>query len=208
MYIDNITKKCNLDFDDSISAYNHWGAQQNYNSFEVFYNFITKEKPKKIIEIGTSLGGFTCFLKYVIDENNIDCHIITYDIINNVNYPHLKDMGIDVRIENIFFNDYTEISQYVIDFMNEEGKIIILCDGGNKIKEFNILSNFMKSGDFILAHDYAENGKIFQDKIYKKVWNWLEIQYSDIESAVNTNNLEVYNSNIFENIAWTCWKKK
>ena len=64
IYEDNVTKKCDLENNDSLSIYNNWAAQQNYKAFEIFYNFIRDVKPKRILEIGTSLGGFTSFLKY------------------------------------------------------------------------------------------------------------------------------------------------
>ena len=63
-YEDKVYKKSNLEHNDSISTYDCWGAQQNPNAFEVFYNFLNEIKPLRILEIGTSLGGFTSFLNY------------------------------------------------------------------------------------------------------------------------------------------------
>lgn len=204
----NIVKKCNLDLEDSISTYMNWGAQQNHNAFEVFHNFILNTKPKRILEIGTALGGLTCFMKYTCDKLNIDCEILTYDIVDKPWYNEIINMGINVKVENIFDDNYTKINEDVIKFIQKEGITIVLCDGGDKIKEFNLISKFIKKNDFILAHDYAENENVFEEKIYKRIWNWLEIQYSDIEICVNENNLEQYDKETFENIAWTCWKKK
>jgi predicted O-methyltransferase YrrM len=117
-YENNITKKCSLEHNDSISTYKGWAAQQNFNAFEVFHNFIRDVKPKRILEIGTSLGGFTSFLKYTCDKMQIPCDILTYDIYEKSWYKDLTDMGIDVRIENIFSNEYQTLSQEVIDFIN------------------------------------------------------------------------------------------
>lgn len=205
---ENIRKKCSLDDNDSISTYLNWGAQQHFNTFEVFYNFIGEVKPKRFLEIGTALGGLTCFLKYSCNKLNVDCDILTYDILAREWYSELEDMNIDVRIENIFNHNYTKVSHEVINFIQKEGTTIILCDGGDKTQEFNILSNFLKDGDFILAHDYAENDEVFIEKIYGKIWNWLEIHYSDIKNAVERNNLQPFNKNVFESVAWTCWQKK
>ena len=41
-YEDKIYKKSSLEYNDSISTYNGWGAQQNPNTFEVFYNFLNE----------------------------------------------------------------------------------------------------------------------------------------------------------------------
>ena len=112
-----------------------------------------------------------------------------------------------MRIENIFNGDYSEVKQEVIDFIQQEGTTIILCDGGSKIHEFKLLSNYVKSGDFIMAHDYAENREVFENQIYLKVWNWHEISDSDIRQSCEENNLEIFDKETFENVAWTCRKK-
>jgi predicted O-methyltransferase YrrM len=207
-YQDLIFKESNLDANDSISTYNGWGAQQNPHSFEIFYNFLKDVKPSRILEIGTSLGGFTSFLKYSCNRLNIECEIITYDIYGRHEYEAMKQFGIDVRVENVFDLQYTELKQDVIDFIQKDGVTIILCDGGNKKLEFNLLSNFMKKGDFILAHDYADNKEIFDTKIFKKLWNWHEIDDNDISEACERNNLETYNKNEFDKAVWVCKIKK
>lgn len=206
-YENKIHKGSNLEANDSISSYDGWAAQQNPNTFEVFHNFIQEVKPKRILEIGTALGGLTRFIKYTCDLLELDCHVLSYDIVDHAWYQGLKDVGVDMRVENIFNGDYTEVKQGVIDFIQEEGTIIILCDGGSKIHEFNILSKYIKTGDFIMAHDYAENREIFENQIYLKVWNWHEISDSDIKQSCEENNLEIFHKETFENVAWTCRKK-
>jgi predicted O-methyltransferase YrrM len=203
-YENNITKKCSLEHNDSISTYKGWGAQQNFNAFEVFHNFIRDVKPKRILEIGTSLGGFTSFLKYTCNKMQIPCDILTYDIHEKSWYKDLTDMGIDVRIENIFSNEYQTLSQEVIDFIRLDGTTIVLCDGGDKVREFNILSDYLKRGDFILGHDYAVNRDVFEESINKKIWNWHELSESDIKNACDRNLLEDYNRTTFESVVWVC----
>ena len=207
-YEDKVYKKSNLEHNDSISSYDGWAAQQNPNAFEVFHNFLHKIKPSRIIEIGTSLGGFTSFLNYTCKKINLDCHILSYDIISHSWYEDMINQGIDLRIENIFNGDYTEVKQEVIDFIQEDGTTIILCDGGSKKHEFNLLSKYMKSGDFIMAHDYSENKETFERDIYLKVWNWHEISDSDIDQACEENNLISYDKEIFDNVVWVCKQKK
>jgi cephalosporin hydroxylase len=204
IFEDKITKKCNLEHNDSISTYNGWGAQQNYNAFEVFHNFINDIKPKRILEIGTSLGGFTSFLKYTSDKLGIQCDVLTYDIYEKSWYTELTSIGIDVRIKNIFSEGYTKVDQEVIDFIQFDGTTIILCDGGDKVREFNILSNYLKSGDFILGHDYAYDKNTFDEKVNRKLWNWHELSEQDIENACDRNNLKDYNREIFESVVWVC----
>jgi hypothetical protein len=202
-----ITKKCSLEHNDSISTYKGWGAQQNYNAFEVFYNFMKEVKPKRILEIGTSIGGFTQFLQYSLNELNLNSKILSLDIHRLKWYDEIINMGVDVRIENIFLDNFRDIPQEYKDFINEEGTTVILCDGGDKIREFNLLSNFMKKGDYILAHDYAYDKELFEKEINKKVWNWHEISETDIKEACERNNLTDFNRETFQSVVWVCKTK-
>ena len=201
---EKITRKIDLEQNDGLSSFLNLPAQQTHNVYEVFYKFIKKIKPKRILEIGTALGGFTQFLNWVSNELNYDIEILTYDVIEHNWYPNIRELGIDVRVKNVFNETYTEVNQEVIDFIKQDGVTIVLCDGGYKIGEFNVLSNFLKTGDFIMAHDYSENREVFDEKINRKIWNWFEISDSNIENACIKNNLIDYNKDTFENVVWTC----
>jgi len=205
---DNITKKTNLDENDSLSHYLNHASQQNHNVYEVFYNFLNDVKPKRILEIGTALGGFTSFLNIVSKENNLNINILSYDIYNRDWYSEMRDEGIDVRVEDIFNGDFSSVNQEVIDFIQSDGVTIVLCDGGYKIGEFNILSNYLKVNDIIMAHDYAFDDTKFESDIKNKIWNWCEIKESDISAACLRNNLIGYSQDIFDTVAWACKIKK
>lgn len=202
-----ITKRTNLEIDDSLSEFRRGSAQQSHLAYEVFYNFLKEVKPSRILEIGTALGGFTEFLKFVSDEENLGIQLLTYDIAERPWYNQMIEKGVDVRVENIFNEDWTGIKQEVVDFIKQEGITIVLCDGGWKIGEFKVLSGLIKVGDFILAHDYAENEEVFKEKIFKKIWNWCEIKNSDVLPHCLEHNLDYYEKEIFEGAAWTCRKK-
>ena len=201
---EEITKKINLEENDGLSSYMGMASQQNHNAYEVFYNFLNEIKPKRILEIGTALGGFTQFLNKVSKESNLDVNILSYDIHRMNWYDTMVDEGIDVRVENIFNNDYSSVSQEIIDFIKEDGVTIVLCDGGNKVGEFNLLSNYIKDGDFIMAHDYADNRENFDTNFNRKIWNWHEIQDSNINESCLRNNLKSYNKEIFDSVVWVC----
>ena len=205
---ENITRKINLIDNDGLSAYSNHAAQQSHNAFRVFYNFIKETKPSQIVEIGTALGGFTAFLKLVCNELNLNTYILSYDIYSKPWYDDIIKMGVDVRVEDIFTNTDYGVQSHAIDSIKKPGTSIVLCDGGNKINEFNIFSNFLKNNDFILAHDYAKDRTTFDSYINRKIWNWLEIQDSDISAACISNNLMDYNQEIFNSVAWVCKQKQ
>jgi hypothetical protein len=205
---ERITKFSNLEIGDSLSSFDGHAAQQYHEAYEVFYNFLKDVKPVRILEIGTALGGFTIFLKTCCNELGLNTNIRSYDINSNPWYKDIINMGVDIRVENIFSDGFEGMDEEVINYIQGDGMTIVLCDGGWKIGEFNLISKYIKNGDFILAHDYAENKEVFESKINGKVWNWHEIQDSDISNASDKNNLLIYNKETFENVAWTCRVKK
>jgi cephalosporin hydroxylase len=205
---EKITKFTNLEVDDSLSAFMGHSAQQSHNAYEIFYDFIKEIKPSRILEIGTAMGGFTEFLTIIINELNLDTKILSYDITERPWYYQMIEKGIDVRVENIFSEDWLSIKKETQDFIQNDGITIVLCDGGWKVGEFKVLSKLIKIGDFILAHDYCHDVDTFEREIKNKIWNWLEITYSDIETSCVENNLIPYKPELFSKAVWVCMKKK
>ena len=201
---ENITKFTDLTKNDSLSAFKGHTAQQSNNAYQVFYDFISEVKPVRILEIGTALGGFTEFLKIITDELNLNTKILSYDISERPWYNQIIEKGIDVRVENIFNEDWSGVKQDVIDFVQQDGLTIVLCDGGWKIGEFKIFSKLIKDGDYILAHDYSISKEIYESEIKDKIWNWCEITESDIQESVTENNLKFYNQDKFSQAVWVC----
>jgi len=208
IYSNKITTKSDLINNESLSVYDgKWHAQQNHESFEIFFYFLKEVKPKRILEIGTAMGGLTYFLKKSCNELNLECDILSFDIYEWPSYKEIKEYGVDIKIENIFGDEYSSIPQYVIDFIQSDGLTIVLCDGGNKKLEFNLLSNYIKENDFILAHDYSYDEKYFNENINYKIWNWLELTEKDIEEACNRNSLVDYRREVFQSVVWVCKMK-
>lgn len=202
--IENITKYTNLEENDSLSHFRGFAAQQSHNAYQIFYDFLSEVKPKRILEIGTSLGGFTEFLKMCTTDLQLDTNIRSYDIHRHPWYEDIKAKDIDVRVENIFSDGYTSCKQEVIDYIQQSGTTIVLCDGGWKIGEFNLFAKYIKTGDYILAHDYAYSQEVYIQKIKNKIWNWCEITEQDISQSSNENNLMPYKQEIFDNAVWAC----
>lgn len=203
-----ITKRVDLMKKDSVSCvFGTMRAQQHHDAYGVFYSLIKNTRPKRILEIGTAQGGFICFLKLCIDNLGINADVRSYDIKNKKQYKDLRELGIDVRVENIFYQNYTSCDRTVVEYIQRDGTTVILCDGGNKIEEFKLLSKHIKVGDFILAHDYADSEKTFYSKIKNNRWNWCEITNDDIAESVIKYKLDHYMKDQFESVAWTCRMK-
>jgi len=180
-------------------------CQQNPLAFEAFYKLLLKLKPKRIIEMGTAIGGLTRYLNYMCKELNLKTSIISYEINENPDYVDMREEGIDVRLENIFNIGWKKlINTEIIDIIQSDGTSLVLCDGGNKVSEFNIFSQYIKPGDVIMAHDYAESIEVFNTKIKETYWNWHEISDIDIQDAVDSNNLIPFMQDIFTKAVWVC----
>lgn len=205
---ENITRKSDLINNESLSAYGNFVAQQNHNAFKRFYKFLETDRPSRILEIGTGLGGLTRFLDLCVKELKLDTKIISFDVNECSWHQEMVDDGIDVRIENIFSEDYSHIDETIVNFIQEEGLTIVLCDGGDKTSEFNCISKHLKVGDIIMAHDFAPNRQYFENYMNRKIWNWMEIQDSDIDECCEKEKLVPYMEGEFLSVAWVCKRKE
>jgi tRNA A58 N-methylase Trm61 len=204
----NITKRADMPSNDPISCYMDRCAQQNANAFGVFFDLLSAIKPARILEIGTGMGGLTFFLQHTCNALGLNTHIRTYDVIIPMNIMALTNEGVEVKIIDVFGGDYKSVDQDVIDYIQQDGLTLVLCDGKSKWNEFNILSEHIKPNDFIMAHDYFENQEKFDNVINGKIWNWNEIQYSEIEESVKKYNLVECDADVYQYVAWVCMTKK
>ena len=177
-------------------------VQQHPKVFDEF-NIFFKENNNidLVIEIGTGDGGMSMFLKDKCDE--IESKFITFDIKQDKKdvldkHDQFIKRDIDMRICDVFADETIDEIKKLI---NCHGQVLIMCDGNNQVDEFNTFSGLIKSGDIIMAHDYAPNKFVFDSKYRDKIWNWLEVQDSDIKDAVDYNNLKDYHKQL-EQVAW------
>jgi hypothetical protein len=154
-----------------------------------------------IIEIGTYNGGLTSWL---YDNKNPNAKVVSYDIDGTMNHTNRND--IDFRVEDCFaekaFNN-------IIEMIQNEGKTLVVCDGGDKPKEFNTFSEYLKSGDVIIAHDYAKSPEYW--KFVTDYWQWpyaSDTNYDSIKEAIIKNGLEPYREDEFNFYLWTSYIKK
>lgn len=180
-------------------------VQQHPKTFDVFEKFFDQNADLDlIVELGSGGGGLSMFISDQCKKHDIK--FVTYEkrpdsgITNNNEF---KKRNIDFRQRDIF-DEQTLLE--VKELITSHGKTLVLCDGGNKVKEFNTYVNYLKLGDIIMAHDYAPNAKVFQENYKDKIWNWMEIQDSDIQDSVNKFKLKDYYKE-FAEVAWVCKSK-
>jgi len=162
---------------------------QSDNVTEVFKSFFLKEKFDRIIDIGTSRGGFTLFLA----EQEV-CTVYTFDIEDSVEATikqRLKDLSVRIFIQNIFeTND-------VIDTINMAGRSLILCDNGDKFKELKMCSKHMSINDVIMVHDYLKDVETYHNQ---NIWKTCAF----MDEYVKDDTLISFYQDEFAKAFWMC----
>jgi len=197
-------------------TYHETTIMQHREIGNAFKKLFLETQPTRILEIGTSSGGLTLLLQDLLDELNLqNTEILTYDINPDHSTYWLRERinngaNINFQIKNIFNQAYDALinENEPREFIQKMGVTIVLCDGGSKINEFNILSKYLKVGDIIMAHDYSSTTEYFEKNIKNKIWNWMEIKDSDIAAACDKYNLHSFLQDIFQDVVWVCKIKK
>ena len=179
---------------------------QHPNVGDKFKKLIDEYKPSRVLEIGTADGGLTLLIRNLLDDVNLTNTIVrTYDVNEQKNLKQ-KQKNIEIITKDVFNYPYSDLDHpdEIKNFIQGDGKTLVLCDGGSKKNEFRLLSQFLKNGDIIMAHDYAPNINYFTEHIKDKVWNWLEIEDSDINESCEKYNLKPYMEDDFRSVVWVC----
>jgi hypothetical protein len=151
----------------------------------------------RIIEIGTYAGG----LALLIYRNKLDStELISYDINPNFNTVD-KSINIDFRIGNVFEEN---IKNEIINLIQEENiRVLLLCDGGDKNNEFNLFSKYLKINDVIMIHDYKESDIEYSNICIESGWQYpAESSYEAIENSIINFNLNGFNYNEVKSLIW------
>lgn len=164
---------------------------------DVFSHFLGREKFNLIVELGTGRGTLSSFfgLYRVLTKTNMH----TFDVNVYPNERALKDLGIVVHTEDIFS------TSTVKDLIQNDlsSKILLVCDNGNKIRELNTFSPYLKPGDFVMAHDYFPTRENWMERGCP--WS-NEINLNDVK--IEKNDLVLIYQELFEPMFWGCFKKK
>lgn len=156
---------------------------------------------KTIIEIGFDRGAFSLWL-YKNKKNTTK--LVSYDI--SFGGKEVDNSSIDFRQGDCFNNDIVEEIRLLI---NSKGKTLVLCDGGNKEGEFNLYSQYLKTGDVIMLHDYAHSAEDYESVKYNTGWKTAaESRFSNIQNSIQINNLIPYHYDTFKNVLWGSFEKQ
>lgn len=177
---------------DATFVYNKIITLQPPCVVDCFASLFALEVPDTVIEIGTAHGGLTMILYDSLGKKS-KTTIHTFDLNRG---KFLEDRITRHAVDVLSPEGQKQIGDLIL----AGGKVLLLCDGGNKIAEFNTFAPKLKSGDIIMAHDYA--GRSCLD------WIWVEIADRDIAATVASEKLETYHQETMGKAAWVSFKKK
>lgn len=220
----------------------YWGAfaQQRPSAFLSFNRLLNAHNFDTIVEIGShDFGLSTMFALYcylsrrpaICDNPNEPVlyknrthhrspkSFYTYDIV-------VRDQTAAAVIEElggVFEQRDTLTDQASIDHIKSlvsnpaSGTVLFLCDGGNKKREMELYSPALKSGDFIMCHDWAYDQQAFEKNKREGIWGSWETRMKNgvgpdqqfgIEEILIRNGIEQVYAEEFDSAVWFCGRKK
>jgi cephalosporin hydroxylase len=154
-------------------------------------------KPRNIVEFGTGVGGLSVLIGLWAKMNGANFR--TYDKSDQRQRPDIFEaLGIRFSEKDVF-SHLDEIAGHI----QQGGVTLVLCDDGDKPKEIETFAKYLKSGDFIMAHDFIQNDST-HDRIIPTYWSWRE---SSEKNGVDSGLTPVYQQ-LLEYTVWGCFRKE
>jgi cephalosporin hydroxylase len=182
-------------------VYRNVQAGQRPETPSVFSEFFAQEKIDRVIELGTYQGAMALWLK---DQSTFyNFKFKTYDIKNRLK-------NIKKEIGTIPFNfrnkdiHAPETVKGISSRISSPGVTLLLVDGGDKNKEFNLYAPALKTGDWIMVHDYAPNKNTWEQLKDK---TWLCWESWDSALRLEEHSLEKKYTERFQSVMWGCFQK-
>ena len=169
----------------------------------VFNEIFNRENFARVIEIGTFHGGLSLFLAFCSLVKNMK--FFTFDIRMSGKtevYQKIRQLGGTFEKLNILQPQGIE---RIRSLVTAPGRVMLLCDGGNKPKEIRTFAPFLKQGDVIMGHDYFDSKQSFD---FQQKWLSCELVKADIQNACKKNNLVPWYEPVLPEIFWVGRIKK
>lgn len=162
----------------------------------VFNEIFNCENFARVVEIGTFLGGFALYLTICSMVNEMK--FFTFDIKrygSNVHSQIQKFGGKFLQLDVFSSQGMNKLTSLI----GSPGRVLLLCDGGDKKREIETFAKLLKPKDVIMGHDYFEKASDFfqQDK-----WFSCELVKEDIQAICSKYNLAPWYENVLKEVFW------
>lgn len=148
------------------AQFGQYKMSQNQLAPTVLAAIIEYERPDIVIEIGTQHGGLTCALR---ELTRVPFRLVTYDAFEMFSAETIEDF----KLLNIEYQNRDCFDGHLHEFIckHTDKKFMILCDGGNKNKEFETFMSLMSANDIIMAHDCVRELSADRPQDWMMFWN-------------------------------------
>lgn len=180
---------------DGNSFWKNIPAQQVDTFKEYFSMFLQLNKFDRILELGTSRGGLTYFLSSIFKGP-----IVTVD--NNLENVNKRVFKIAEVIEADHMSQKT-VKYLHEEFISKEGRVLVLCDGGDKPGIFNAYAKLIKEDDYIGVHDFFTSREAYDAQT---IWHWIECTEDQIADTITEFELKKTDTYMLD-IVWGMYKK-
>lgn len=151
----------------------------------------------RVVELGTHTGGLTALLGVHCKNVKAELHTFDWDHRALLYADWFNLLGVTAHLLDIFSPDGETL---IRELIASQGRTLLLCDGGDKRREFSLFASSLKDGDVIGAHDCRN------DLPY---WSWQEISEANVREACVQNHLvPVEHAGLFTEAAWIMKTKK
>ena len=158
------------------------GMHQNCMASVILEHYIAYYDFDYVVELGSAYGALSTYIANMAGASERFI-FETYDCFRDGHWSNKPMGGIGHWFDKLstlspLINSFNkdvfsdEVKKHIIE-TSKNRRTLILCDGGDKVKEFALYSPILKEGDCIMVHDWG-----------------VEINQSDID-ANNSHNLRV-----------------
>jgi hypothetical protein len=152
--------------------------------------------PARIVELGSYGGGFTTAIG--VHAWRIGAQVVSYDVMQapDERFKALADfLGIRFVQGDVFADPGRS---GIVELIRAPGVTYLLCDNGDKRREFEAFAPHLKPGDVIAAHDYCAG---------EQWWPWSEIRREDVQDSVEQGGLHPFLQEHFDLAGWLAFRK-
>jgi len=156
-----------------------------------------------VIEIGSASGNLARWLSMLAINHGPDYQVHSFDVVEVAdNSGHFANF----HVGDVFdFSRSSGARTQVIDLIDSARRPLLLCDGGNKIREVNTFAPLLPPGGIVAVHDFALTRRDFEVRLRgQEIWPCCECVLDDIVAAVGTWQ-PLYERTL--PVAWGMWRR-
>lgn len=172
------------------------GMQQIETAPAAFVQLLLDCPPVQIVEIGGGSGQWTMCLASLAGSRvaiySFDTRVMLRPFIPQVTWRTVSCWSVEEEIAAL---------------IALPGPTLLLCDGGNKVREVNTFARHLKPGDVIASHDYSPTRQEFQEITRHQIWAHCEITDDRIADTLRDCRLTPFHQETMREALWGCWRR-